>query len=166
MRTEDTGLLELPPPTKKQKIDNLQRWLSNRFRSKQSTEIIETAITRRCESKKYFFGLRTRIEEITEKVEVGRKTHVLEEIKLSFAPKDLFFSIQNYKFDSKTNQVKKLSNTIKVPFKLEISRNHFENNLDADYRLNNFICHIDSQDRKSTRLNSSHIPLSRMPSSA
>ena len=36
----------------------------------------------------------------------------------------------------------------------------------ADPVVSDIVCCFGSQDRKSTRLNSSHIPLSRMPSSA
>ncbi|NGX32612.1 MAG: hypothetical protein K1060chlam4_00662, partial [Candidatus Anoxychlamydiales bacterium] len=141
-REEDTGVLELPPPAKKQKIDNLQRWLSVKFSSTQNNEVNEIDIIRRYESKKYFFGLKTRQEEITEEVVVGKKTNVLEEMKLSFAPNDLFLSIQRYKFDSKTSQIKKINSTVKIPFSMQLSKNHFEKSLDTDYRLNNFICHI------------------------
>ena len=43
----------------------------------------------------------------------------------------------------------------------------FNVGLQLDDRLRNFVvAHIDSTDRKSTRLNSSHIQKSRMPSSA
>ncbi|NGX49140.1 MAG: hypothetical protein K940chlam5_00736 [Candidatus Anoxychlamydiales bacterium] len=141
-REEDTGVLELPPPAKKQKVDNLQRWLSAKFISTQNNEVDEIDTIRRYESKKYFFGLITRQEEITEEVVVGIKTNVLEKRKLSFAPNDLFISLQKYKFDSKTSQIKKINSTVKIPFSMQLSKKHFEKSLDTDYRLNNFICHI------------------------
>ncbi len=110
-RLEDTGVLELTPPAKKQKIDNLKRWLSAKFSSVQNNEVVG-------------------------------KTNILEEIKLSFAPNDLFLNLQRFELDTKTNRIKKLNNTVEIPVNLEISKNHFENNLDASYELNNFICHI------------------------
>ncbi|HEU64703.1 MAG: hypothetical protein KR126chlam4_00833 [Candidatus Anoxychlamydiales bacterium] len=129
---EDTGLLELPPPAKRQKKDNLQGWLLEKFSSEQSNEVNVTDTITRYEPKKSFFGLITREEEITEEVVVGRKTNVLEERKFSFAPNDLFLTLQRYECNYK----------VQVPFNLKIRKNHFESNLDADYRLNNFICHI------------------------
>ncbi|NGX52390.1 MAG: hypothetical protein KR126chlam5_00687 [Candidatus Anoxychlamydiales bacterium] len=134
-RLEDTGVLELTPPAKKQKIDNLKRWLSAKFSSVQNNEVVEIDTIRRYEPKKYFFGLMTRQEEI-------KKTNILEEIKLSFAPNDLFLNLQRFELDRKTNRIKKLNNTVEIPVNLEISKNHFESNLDASYELNNFICHI------------------------
>ena len=52
------------------------------------------------------------------------------------------------------------------PIWLESTVRHFKKHGKARFYQDNFIEQIDFEDRKSTRLNSSHIEESRMPSSA
>ncbi len=130
-REENNGIINLPISSKVRSL-TIPNLIAEYFHSKQKTQAnitqeVESTVQEDC-----FFGLWKRNKIIKETVVVERRDMVLEQRKLAFAPKDLFFCVQRY-----------LSNpNVNVPLNLNLEKGYFENNQGANYRLDGFACNL------------------------
>lgn len=134
IQEDNNGIINLPLSSniKRFTIHNL---ITQYFNSIQNTEAVITKEVEKNVEENCFFGLLKRNKKVKEEVVVEKTRLVLEQRKLAFAPKDLYFNVERYTANPDVN----------VSDNLFMDKKHFKNNQLANYELHGFAVNIDER---------------------